>query len=340
VPPDAHGAVALSASLNYRKFTRDYSIFVQGPGAQALPVTRICRDAVTLPVGSGAPDKVADPKAAMAARGNKDAPWLRWNDYGIGLLLQGDLKGAGKAFERAAALGPEKPDGPLNLARARIQEGDLPAAKAALAEAEKRRPGWPKTAFFRAFVSKEEGRVEDAIADALRVDRAFPKDRLNLNGIARLLYVSGKYAEALPFIDRVLAIDGEDLAAHYNAMLCLKALGRREEASAEEAWYRYFKDDEAARSVTASWRHDHPYDNRESLPIHVHDEAAPPPAPKPAWLAEIGPKGYAYRGAAPPNEMVLHDDRPKGAQLPLSRPDDAAKSAKLAAAIPPVAFVR
>ena len=40
VPKDATGSVTLSAALNYRKFSRDYSIFVGGPDAPELPVTR------------------------------------------------------------------------------------------------------------------------------------------------------------------------------------------------------------------------------------------------------------------------------------------------------------
>jgi tetratricopeptide (TPR) repeat protein len=182
--------------------------------------------------------------------------------------------------------------------------------------------------FFRALVSKEEGRLDDALADLANLDKKFPKDRVALNQRARVLYLAGRYEEALPFIDRILAIDDEDLAAHYNAMLCLKALGRRGEADAEEAWYRYHKEDEAARAVTASWRQAHPFDNRESLPIHVHDEARPVfPAP-PAWLPEIGPKGYAYKGLAPANEMVLHDDRPKGAPRPFARPKPPERNAE------------
>jgi tetratricopeptide (TPR) repeat protein len=166
---------------------------------------------------------------------------------------------------------------------------------------------------------------------------------VNLNQMARSLYLAGRYEEALPFIDRVLAIDGEDLSAHYNAMLCLKALGRREEASAEEALYRYHKDDEAARSVTADYRREHPFDNRESLPIHVHDEPRPARAEAPGWIAQIGPKGYAYRGAVPPNEIVLHDDRPKGAPRPFARPrieERRAGSSPVSSASVPVAVVR
>ncbi len=336
VPKDAAGAITLAAVLNYRKFSRDYSIFVGGPDAPELPVTRISADSVVLPVeGSlrGAATGSATPVAAAApstTRGNPDFPdrqWIRWNDYGIGLLLQGDLKGASAAFRKVGELATDKPDGPLNLARCKLQEGDLPAAKAALAQSEKRRPGWGKTQVFRALVSKEEGRLDDALADFDRVLAKFPKDRFVLNQKARALYLAGKYAEALPSIDAVLAIDGEDLAAHYNAMLCLKALGRAEEAAAEEKWYRFFKDDESARALLADYRIAHPLENRESLPVHVHDDAQPAKAEPPAWLAEIGPKGYVYKGYAPKGEMVLKDDRPQGAPRPFARPEPPSKQA-------------
>ena len=53
----------------------------------------------------------------------------RWNDWGIGLLLQGDLKGAEYAFERVTEAEPGYADGWLNVARALIQEGETDAAK-------------------------------------------------------------------------------------------------------------------------------------------------------------------------------------------------------------------
>jgi thioredoxin-like negative regulator of GroEL len=326
VPKDASGSVTITAAVNYRKFSRDYSIFVGGKDAPELPITKISGDSVTLPV---APSPAGILEAAVK-RGNPDwpeKPWIRWNDYGIGLLLQGDLKGASYAFKKVSDLAQDKPDGPLNLARCKVQEGDLTAAKAALAESERRRPDWPKTQFFRSVVSKEEGRLDDALADLDRVLVKYPNDRNVLNQKARALYLAGRYAEALPSIDAVLAIDGEDLAAHYNAMLCLKALGRTEEAAAEERWYRYHKDDESARALLAEYRIAHPYDNRESLPIHVHDEPAPAKAAPPVWIAEIGPKGYEYKAYAPKGEMVLKDDRPKGAARPFARPAPPAKQA-------------
>ena len=333
VPKDAKGSVTLTTAVNYRKASRDYSIFVGGLDALKLPVIQICSDSVTLPV-SPSPDGTL---AKDIKRGNPDWPeksWIRWNDYGIGLLLQGDLRGASTVFAKVAELAKDKPDGPLNLARAKVQEGDLPAAKAALAEAEKRRPGWAKTAFFRAIVSKEEGRVEDAFSDLFLVEKKFPKDRNVLNQIARLNYVAGKYAEALPYIDRVLDIDGEDLTAHYNAMLCLKALGRTQEAAAEEKWYRYFKDDEQARSLAVAYRQKNPIANRESLPVHVHDDPFPPKAEIPRWIGEIGGKGYTYLQVPVEGEKMLADDRPQGAPRPFAKPKTQEKAPEKAADLP------
>jgi len=311
VPPDARGAIALSAAVDYRKFSRDYSVFVGGPGAPALPVVEISRDTVSLPVGDAA-------APAAESRANSDPAWLRWNDYGIGLFLQGDLKGAEAAWAKTAELAPDKPDGPLNRARALIQEGDLAGAESALGDAERRRPGWAKTAFFRAMLEKERGQLDEALADMNRVTEEFPKDRVCGNQTARILFLLGRYDDALRSIEKVYTIDPEDLTAHYNAMLCFKALGRKREGEIEERWYRYHKDDETAAALMASFRRNHPFANRESLPIHVHAESAPVPAHAAPWLGEIGPNGYVYRGRAPEGERVLHDDRPPAVLPPLA----------------------
>ncbi len=316
VPRDAAGSVTLSAAVDYRKFSRDYSIFTAGPNAPTLPVTEISRDVVTLPVAGAAPaHDAASIEAPM--RANTDKPWLRWNDYGIGLFLQGDLKGAEAAWAQTERLAPDKPDGPLNRARALIQEGNLAAAETALNEAERRRPGWLKTAFFRATLEKEQGQLDASLADMNLVVAKFPKDRVCWNQIARTLFLQGKYDDALRAIEKVYAVDPEDLSAHYNAMLCFKALGRKREGEVEERWYKYHKDDETAAALMAEFRRDHSLENRESLPIHVHDDAAPVSPGPPPWISQIGPKGYQYKGYAPEGEQVLHDDRPPMVMPPL-----------------------
>ena len=76
-------------------------------------------------------------------------------------------------------------------------------------------------------------------------------------------------------------------------MRVFRALGNRRQAEVHEAAYRRHKDDETSRAVPADLRRRDPWANRESLPIHVHAEAATPARGRPRdWVASIGPKGY------------------------------------------------
>jgi Flp pilus assembly protein TadD len=303
VPEDASGSITLSAGVHYRKFSRDYTTFSLGATSPSLPVTTLATDTVSLPVSRDAgrgtrnsdgasPSSPESRVPSPEQRGNPDKPWLRWNDYGIGLFLQGDYRGAAGAWSRVAELAPDKPDGPLNRARAEIAEGRLEDAKQSLMEAERRRPGWAKTAFFRAAVAKDEGRLDDAERDLKVVLAKFPLDRVAWNNLGSIEWLAGRYPSAIEAYGKTLAIDPEDLNAHYNLMRVYRALGDRGNAALHEAAYRKYKEDETARSLAADYRRENSWDNRESLPIHVHAEAEPPPAAPPAWVSTIGPRGY------------------------------------------------
>jgi tetratricopeptide (TPR) repeat protein len=294
VPKNAKGQITLSAGTHYRKFSRDFTTFTLGARHPSLPVTTLARDTVRLPVAplTPAPSPAGRAESAGTARGNPDPLWLRWNDYGIGLFLQGNLKGAARAWTKVAQLAPDEPDGPLNRARAEIAEGRLADAKASLAEAEQRRPGWGKTAFFRATVAKDEGRLADAETDLKAVLEKFSLDRVAWNNLGLVYWLDGRFPEGIAAYGKTLAIDPEDVNAHYNLMRVYRAMGDRKNADIEDAAYRKYKDDESIRAIMGPYRLDHEWANRESLPIHVHDEAVPPPAVPPHWVSRIGPKGY------------------------------------------------
>ena len=49
----------------------------------------------------------------------------RWNDWGIGLLLQGDLKGAQAAFVKVTEIAPSNPDGWVNIGRSAVRPPPL-----------------------------------------------------------------------------------------------------------------------------------------------------------------------------------------------------------------------
>ena len=71
-------------------------------------------------------------------------------------------------------------------------------------------------------------------------------------------------------LHRVLAVDPEDLQCHYNLMLCLRALGRNQEADREETLFRRFKADESSTMIAARQIRLSPELNNSRQPIHDH----------------------------------------------------------------------
>ncbi|RME02051.1 MAG: tetratricopeptide repeat protein, partial [Calditrichaeota bacterium] len=298
IPPDLHGEITLTAKLHYRKFNwwnthwayagvRDPSQpdFKASPHyddgrwrftgdtqnvsgklkqVPVLPIVTLAVDSVTLRV-PGEADSVAVPGDA-GAFGLRE----RWNDYGIGLLLEGDLKGAQQAFQKVVQLEPGYVDGWINLARAYLQEGTLEKAESALREAEKLHPGFHKTYYFRGLLHKARGEYEQALQDLKATAAQFPQDRVVLNQIGRVYFLNAQPGEAIPYFKQVLAIDPEDLMAHYNLMLCYRATGDARNAKIHEALYLRYKEDESARAIAQQYRRSHPFDNNESQPIHEH----------------------------------------------------------------------
>src|SRR5207302_11296045 len=86
----------------------------------------------------------------------------RWNDWGIALLLQGDLKGAEYAFKKVTEAEPDYADGWLNVARALIQEGETDAAKPYIGKALAINPKLGRIYFFKAMVQKSDGDYDGA----------------------------------------------------------------------------------------------------------------------------------------------------------------------------------
>jgi hypothetical protein len=67
-----------------------------------------------------------------------------------------------------------------------------------------------------------------------------------------------------------MAVDPEDLQAHYNLMLCYKGLGDDKQAHEHELRYMRFKADESAQAITGPYRQLNPEDNNERQAIHEH----------------------------------------------------------------------
>ncbi len=197
----------------------------------------------------------------------------RWNDYGIGLLLQGDIKGAEAVFLKVTEMDPDYADGWVNVARARIQEGNMEAAEQMLTKALEVNPTLAKTHFFMATAIKTMGRYDEALEHLRLAAAQYPRDRVVQNQIGRVLFLKRQYAEAIAAFKEALKVDAEDLQAHYNLMLCYQGLGNSELAAHEQALYKRFKADESAQAITGPYRQLHPDDNNERQQIHEHHSA-------------------------------------------------------------------
>ena len=321
VPADCGDTIRLKAKVNYRKFSwwNTHWAFagVRDPGQAQfslapdhddgrwvftgdtskvsgkikaipqIPITDMASAEVTLKVASkDAPAPAAKPVLDKSVR-------ERWNDYGIGLLLQGDIKAAEAVFLKVTQMEPGYADGWVNVARAHIQEGNMAAAEDMLRKALAVDARLAKTHFFLGTALKSLGRYDEAL-EHLRVTAAqYPRDRVVLNQIGRILFLKRQYREAIVEFEKVLLIDPEDLQARYNLMLCWQGLGDGGRAATEQALYQRFKADESAQFITGPYRQLHPEDNNERQQIHEHTSAIPaaPPAPYAGRRASAGGGG-------------------------------------------------
>jgi len=294
IPKSASGRINLKARLHYRKFawwntqfafagerapgtaaaTKDYDngvwMFTGDTSKVSGPVKSIPDLPVVTLAESNATLKVDSNRAEQTLTHVESSDWERWNDYGIGLLLQGDLKGAAAAFTRATEADPKNPDGFVNIGRARVQEGDLEGARTALDKAIALSPNLARAHFFYSRVLRGEGRYDDALAHLSEVIAQYPQDRVVRNDAGRILFLQKKYAEAIREFQYVLTIDPEDLQAHYNLMLCYNGLGQQDRAEEHQKRYLRFKADESAQAITGPFRISHPEDNNERQAIHEH----------------------------------------------------------------------
>jgi tetratricopeptide (TPR) repeat protein len=262
VPADQNAPLTVEVKLQYRKFDTIYMNYVfasnyvkDGPFyvTNDLPITTIAADKITFPVEGV--------DATVTNEDSKIVPWQRWNDYGIGLFSEGstgaekgELIQATQAFEEVEKLG--RADGSINLARVYFKEGRLDDAVAALQRASKCDPPAPRwtIAWFSGLVDKQNGFLDNAIKEfrSILEDRYpeldkrgfdFSKDYEVINELGQAYYERAKMEHtdsearttflklAADSFQKTLALDSENLTAHYSLSLIYSQLG--DEAKAE-----------------------------------------------------------------------------------------------------------
>ena len=290
VPEDSDAPLVVTARLHYRKFDTIYMRHFQGEAfaGNTLPITTIASDTVTFPVepdsGQGAPDIPV---------------WQRWNDYGVGLLAKPDsgaLRQAEAAFRKVRDLG--RGEGDLNLARVLIREGRLDEAADALRRAVANGAYPWSVAWFGALVDLQNGEFDAAIEaltalvetrfeEARRRGFDFSKDYRLLNTLGRSLFERAKlsasadherqWLEAAAVRYRqALAIDPENVAAHYGMAQVAARLGDEDTEARHRRLHDTYRPDDNAkdRAIAAARRRD-PAANHAAEAVVVYDLQRP-----------------------------------------------------------------
>lgn len=296
LPADISEPVTVEIKLQYRKFDTTYLKYIQGEAfvANDLPITPLAVDRVTFPL-VGADAVEADQPQAVEE-------WVRWNDYGIGLLrkggsgsVKGELRQAEFAFGRVEKLGHA--DGALNLARVYLKEGRLEDAGLALRRAAAQGALPWSVAWFSAQVNKQNGFLDEAIeqlrrivatdfAQARRREFDFSQDYRVLNELGQTLFERAKrergasrkasqevlLQEAEDWFAKTLEIDPENVTAHYNLALIYARQGERERAREHRALHmKYRPDDNARERAVAIHRTKNPAADHAAEAVVIYD---------------------------------------------------------------------
>lgn len=280
VPENAKGPLRVSVKLLYRKFDTIYYNYIFGTGytngrpfqvTNDLPVSVLGEDQFVFGVEGG---------PAITNELSKVPLWQRWNDYGIGLLLEGEkgsekgeLIQAAQAFSEVEKLG--RADGPLNLARVYFKEGRLDEAVQALQRANDTNrfnpPGNRWTiAWLNGLVNKQNGFLDKAIAEFTSIleDRYpelerrgfdFSRDYEVINELGQTLVERAKMERANPSrqteflhkakerFQKTLSLDSENVTAHYNLALIHSQLGDETKAAEHRKLHERYRTDDNAR---------------------------------------------------------------------------------------------
>lgn len=249
VPADVKAAVHVKVRLRYRKFDDTYMKHVhKGKPVPKLPIVDICEDEITFPVAAVA-ETVAEQKSPIKP------PWQRWNDYGIGCLIEGgvglkkgELRQAREAFQQLLALGEKDALGHahLNLARVAFEEGRLKDAVDSLNQARQAGAPWWTVSWFNGLVNAQNGHLDEAIANFEKIldpklqetkrKFDFTLDYVVINELGATLFKRAQQEtkpeerdrflyQAVEQYQKTLKIDPEDLDAHYGLFQSYELLG-------------------------------------------------------------------------------------------------------------------
>ncbi|MHB1700026.1 MAG: tetratricopeptide repeat protein [Acidobacteriaceae bacterium] len=273
------GSLTVTAQVNYRRFDQHFIDFGMGKHYTEQPVVDMASRTRVFRIGEN---------AATAPNPADNQEWMRWNNYGIGLLDAQQYGAAVRAFEQVAQLRPDYADAYTNIALANFQWQKYEASRTNLEKALKLSPGNARALYYLALVERNQGNLDAAIADLQKVAEQFPRSRDAHRELGFSYYQEHQYQKARAEYELLQGIDPDDLAAHYNLAILYRRLGMKKQAAVESAAFADQKDDPTASTDALEFLRGHTDIAAETVPWHVHSDIG--------TAGNMGAEGSAGKG--------------------------------------------
>ncbi|HEV2576820.1 MAG TPA: multiheme c-type cytochrome [Acidobacteriaceae bacterium] len=262
MPSGETNAVKVTATVKYHRFDQHFMDFGMAKQHYEEPLVDMVSTSRVIRVGdntTGEPDRAANPE------------WMRWNNYGIGLMDAQQYAASYAAFKRVAELRPDYADAYTNMAIVDIQWERYNDARPNLEKALQLSPGNARALYYRALVERNEGKLNMTVADLESVVHDYPDSRDAMRELGFTFYQQHKYPQALKEYEALQANSPDDLAAHYNLAILYRRLGMKDKAAREAATFADQKDDPTANTYALEFLRNHTELANESVPWHTHE---------------------------------------------------------------------
>ncbi|MDE3200512.1 MAG: tetratricopeptide repeat protein [Acidobacteriota bacterium] len=259
--------VTISATVKYRRFDQHFIDYAMDKKHYPEPILEFASQTRTLYAGLNKPTQPAP----------QDNPtWMRWNNYGIGLLDAQQYKQSVAAFQQVADLRPDYADAYTNMAVVEIVWERYDDAKVHLAKALELLPNDARALYYRALVERNANQVDAAITDLKGCVAQFPRSKDCLRELGFAYYQKHDYTQARDAYQAIQGIDPDDLGAHYQLAIIYRRLGDKEQSHIEAEKFADQKSDPTASVYALEYLSKHPEVAAESVVWHTHDITGDP----------------------------------------------------------------
>ena len=263
VPPGLHGAITITAKVNYEHFRQTYLNNVFGKKHDPYPVVELASRQVKVNVGDNEP---------VPAQADQNAEWMRWNNLGIAYLDQLQFSSSVDAFEQVVRLRPDYADAYTNIAIAEIQWEKYGSAAMNVDKALSLSPNNARALYYKAQVDRRAGHLDAEMADLLEVVKQFPRSRDARRDLGSAYFRMNDDKNSTIQFEALQDIDPDDLTCHYNLSILYHRAGKTEEAEKQLALFKTEKINSEARTNGLDFLQKHPESSRESVPWHIHTD--------------------------------------------------------------------